>query len=73
MEVIGSVARTYEVVEKKQLLEKMPNFPVTKRIWPILLVFSSVTNLKGQCVKVQKVFQQLLRKLLGNVLGPKGR
>ena len=59
---------------KKQIFgKKKANFPVKKRLWPIFLVFSGVTILKGQCVMVQKVFRQFFWKLFDNVLGPEGR
>ena len=47
---------------KHKPLEKKANFPVKKKFWPIFLVFSTVTNLKGQTVNVQKAFWQLLWK-----------
>ena len=41
-----------------QIFEKeTANFPVKKRFWPIFVVFSSVTNLTLQFVRVQKVLR----------------
>ena len=38
-----------------QIFENKAIFPVKKILWPISLVLSSVTNLKGQVLRVQKV------------------
>ena len=48
---------------EKQLFKKKAIFPLTKVFGLFLLALSSVTNLRGQFVRVPKVFWQILWKL----------
>ena len=63
-EVIRSNFKKSKRLLKTNFWKKNANFPVKKRFWSFFLVKSSVTNLKGQFVRVQKVFRELLWKLL---------
>ena len=51
-----SLATPSMLLETKTFEKKKANFPVKKRFWPFFLVLSSVTSVRGQCVRVQKVF-----------------
>ena len=56
------VFSTYEVVENTSFRKKAI-VQAKKKCRPIFLVISSVSNLSGQFLRVQKVFWQLLWKL----------
>ena len=50
---------TWEVVENTKFWKRKANFPVKKTNWPTFLVFSSMTNLKEQFLRVHKLFWQI--------------
>ena len=61
--VIRSTLQDLRGCWKHKFLKIYATFPVEKRFWPFFLGLSSVTYLKRQTVRVQKVVWQLLRNL----------
>ena len=65
----GSFFASYIIVcsgtkkSNANFFKKRPSFPVTKDIGLLFLVLSSVTNVKEQFIRVQKLFQQSLWKI----------
>ena len=56
VEVIRAFLQNLRGCWEHKFLKKKAIYPVKKTLWPIFLVLSNVTDLRGQFLRVQKVF-----------------
>ena len=63
MEVVRSFLKDLRGWWKDKFLKKTGSLSIEEKVWPKFLALSSVTNPKGQFIRIQKVFWQLVWSL----------
>ena len=63
VEVVRSFLKDLRGWWKDKFLKKTGSLSIEEKVWPKFLALSSVTNPKGQFIRIQKVFWQLVWSL----------